>query len=77
MMNVLRAEVRRQGINIVNIYPGAVLTSIWNSRHQEKYGGQMLTPTQVAEMVYQISIQPPSVMIEECIIRPQGGDLQP
>lgn len=75
MMNVLRAEVRRQGINILNVYPGAVLTGMWHSTHQEKYGSQMLKPDQVAKMVYEISIQPPSVMVEECIIRPQGGDL--
>jgi hypothetical protein len=36
----------------------------------------MLTPEHVAEMLYQVSIQPPSLMVEEIILRPQGGDLQ-
>lgn len=76
MMNVLRAEVRRQGIKIVNVYPGAVHTPIWNSKQLEKYGSQMLAAEQAAEMIYQVSIQQPSLMVEEIILRPQGGNLQ-
>jgi short-subunit dehydrogenase len=76
MMNVLRSEVRRQGINIVNVYPGAVSTPIWRQNQLEKFGNQMLIPEQIAEMLYQVSIQPPSLMVEEIILRPQGGDLQ-
>jgi sepiapterin reductase len=76
MMNVLRSEVRRHGINIVNVYPGAVSTPIWRQDQREKFGNQMLRPEQVAEMLYQVSIQPPSLMVEEIILRPQGGDLQ-
>ncbi len=75
MMNVLRAEVRRTGISVVNVYPGAVATGIWPESHRQKYAGQMLKPEEVAKMVYEISIQPRSVMVEECIIRPCGGDL--
>jgi short-subunit dehydrogenase len=76
MMNVLRAEVRRHGINIVNVYPGAVSTPIWNLEQREKFGNQMLTAGHIAEMLYQISIQPSSLMVEEIVLRPQGGDLQ-
>jgi len=35
-----------------------------------------LTPEQVAEMLYQVSIQPLSLMVEEIILRPQGGDIR-
>jgi NADP-dependent 3-hydroxy acid dehydrogenase YdfG len=75
MMNVLRAEVRRSGIRVVNISPGAVSTPIWHARHLEKFRDQMLAPEDVARAVYDISIQPDHVMIEELIIRPQEGDL--
>jgi len=60
MMNVLRS----------------VSTPIWRQNQLEKFGNQMLTPEQVAEMLYQVSIQPPSLMVEEIVLRPQGGDLQ-
>ncbi|MBN1398629.1 MAG: SDR family oxidoreductase [Bacteroidetes bacterium] len=76
MMNVLRAEVRGQGVNIVNVFPGAVNTQIWHPKQLQKYGNQMLTPEQVADMVYDISVQPHSLMVEEIILRPQGGNLQ-
>lgn len=75
MMNVLRAEVRQSGINIVNVYPGAVATPIWHQKQISKYGNQMLTPEEVAQVMYQVSIQPPSLMVEEMILRPQGGNL--
>jgi NADP-dependent 3-hydroxy acid dehydrogenase YdfG len=76
MMNVLRAETRDKGIKIVNVYPGAVFTSIWHPKHREKYGHQMMQPADVAQVVYKLSCEPPSVMIEDIIIRPQVGDLR-
>ncbi len=76
MMNVLRAEVRKNGIKVVNVYPGAVLTPIWHPKQQEKYGSQMLHPDTVANMIYTLSQQPEELLVEEIILRPQGGDLQ-
>ncbi len=76
MMDVLRAETRGKGIKIVNVYPGAVLTSIWQPQHRERYGQRMMKPEEVARIVYEISCQPESMMVEEVILRPQGGDLR-
>ena len=76
LMNVLRAETREKGIKIVNVHPGAVLTPIWHPKHQERYGERMMKPEEIASMIYDISCQPPSMMVEELIIRPQGGDLR-
>ncbi|MCX6135255.1 MAG: SDR family NAD(P)-dependent oxidoreductase [Ignavibacteriales bacterium] len=76
MMNVLRAETRSRGIKIVNVYPGAVLTPIWHPKHREKYGDQMMKPDEIARMLYYVSCQPPSMVVEDIVIRPQVGDLQ-
>jgi short-subunit dehydrogenase len=76
MMDGLRAEIRDQGVSIVNVYPGAVFTPMWHQSELEKFGNRMLKPEQVAEMIYQVSIQPSSLMVEEIVLRPQGGDLQ-
>jgi NAD(P)-dependent dehydrogenase (short-subunit alcohol dehydrogenase family) len=76
MMNVLRAEVRRRGIQIVNVYPGAVRTPIWPERQILDYGDQMLDPQQAASILYQISRQPSALMVEEVTFRPQGGDIE-
>jgi NADP-dependent 3-hydroxy acid dehydrogenase YdfG len=76
LMNVIRAETRDKGIKIVNINPGAVLTPIWKPKHRERYGHRMMKPEEIARIVYEISCQPPSMMIEDVVIRPQGGDLK-
>jgi NADP-dependent 3-hydroxy acid dehydrogenase YdfG len=76
MMNVLRAETRNKGIKIVNVYPGAVFTPIWHTKHREKYGHQMMKPAEIAKVMYDLSCQPASMVIEDVVIRPQVGDLQ-
>ena len=76
MMNVLRAETRSKGIKIINVHPGAVHTPIWHPKHREKYGHQMMKPDEIAKVLYDLSCQPPSMGIEEIVIRPQVGDLQ-
>jgi NADP-dependent 3-hydroxy acid dehydrogenase YdfG len=76
MMNVLREETRDKGIKIVNVYPGAVFTPIWHPKHLEQYGHQMMKPAEIAKALYEISCQPPSMMMEDVVIRPQVGDLR-
>ena len=76
MMDGLRSEVRREGIRIINVHPGAVRTPIWSKGQQEKFGEQMLAPEDVARLVYEVSVQPERVLVEELVIRPRGGDLQ-
>jgi NADP-dependent 3-hydroxy acid dehydrogenase YdfG len=76
MMDVVRAETRDKGIKIVNVSPGAVLTPIWHDKQRERYGHLMMKPVEVAKLLYEISLQPASMMIEDIIIRPQIGDLK-
>ncbi len=76
MMNVLRAETRDKGIKIINVYPGAVFTPIWHPKHREKYGHQMMKPAEIAKVMFELSCQPASMVIEDVVIRPQVGDLQ-
>lgn len=76
LMNVLRAETRDKGIKIVNVYPGAVFTPIWHPKHREKYGHQMMRPAEIAKVIYEVSLQPDSMMMEDIVIRPQIGDLR-
>ena len=75
LMEGLRAEVRDSGVKIVNVYPGAVLTPIWHPKVRTSRGDKMLSPEEAAKMILAISCQPPSMMVEEIVIRPQGGDI--
>jgi NADP-dependent 3-hydroxy acid dehydrogenase YdfG len=76
MMDVVRAEVRRHGVRIVNVHPGAVLTPLWPEEQRRRNGGQMLDPQRVAELLYHLSTQPSSLAIEEIAFRPRGGDIE-
>jgi NADP-dependent 3-hydroxy acid dehydrogenase YdfG len=36
----------------------------------------MMKPEEVASMLFEISLQPASMMVEDVVIRPQAGDLK-
>lgn len=76
LMNVLREEVRRSGISVVNVFPGAVETPMWSDAHRAKYRNHMMRPDVVAAAIVEASQKPEGTMVEELIIRPQVGDLR-
>lgn len=76
LMNVLREEVRRSGISVINVFPGASETPMWSDRHRTKYRHQMMRPEVVAAAVLEASLKPAGTMVEELTIRPQAGDLR-
>ncbi len=71
----LRAEVRRNGIRVIDILPGAVETEMWNRDERKKYHNKMMQPEDVAEVVVSVICQPKRVLTEEIVIRPVEGDL--
>ncbi|MBI2619130.1 MAG: SDR family oxidoreductase [Ignavibacteriales bacterium] len=75
-MNVLREEVRGKNVKVMNVYPGAVLTEMWQPSQRRQFARRMMNPTHVAELVYAASMQPASMMVEELVLRPQQGDLK-
>lgn len=78
MSNSLREEVRKEGIKIINIYPGATNTEIWADEMRDEYGIVMSSPSEVADTIINVldmSINNPGSMIEELIMKPQNGDL--
>ncbi len=71
----LRAEVRKKGIRVIDILPGAVETEMWGPSARKKYHSMMMQPEDVAEVVLSMVRQPKRVLTEEIVIRPLGGDL--
>jgi len=76
MMNVLREEVRHQGVRIVNVFPGAVETPMWGASQRRQYRHHMIRPEVVAKAVLEASLAADGTMVEEIVIRPQIGDLR-
>lgn len=73
--NVLREEVREHNIKIINVFPGAVSTDIWNSKIVEKYGNRMLSPVEVAEQIFLLFGKNGNLVTEELKLRSIYGDL--
>ena len=71
----LRAEVRRSGVRIIDILPGAVETNMWDRKERKKYHAKMMQPEDVAEIVVAAVRSPKRLLTEEIVLRPIAGDL--
>ncbi|MBN1634609.1 MAG: SDR family oxidoreductase [Ignavibacteria bacterium] len=75
MSDGLRLEVRGYNIKVTNIMPGAVDTPMWDSRTRQKKRNRMMTPEDIASVVFDVVNKPNKLQIEEVVLRPQKGDL--
>ena len=74
---VLRKETRESGISVINIYPGATATPIWNPNALEKHGERMMPPSEVAKAIF-IALDmnlAGKLAVEDITLRPPMGDL--
>jgi 3-oxoacyl-[acyl-carrier protein] reductase len=75
MSRSLRAEVRKKGVRVIDVLPGAVETAMWPDEARKKYHEKMMQPQDVADVVVSLLHQPQRVITEEILIRPLEGDL--
>lgn len=73
----LREEVRKYGVSIVDVLPGATETDIWPDNVRKELASKMMKPADVAAAVEKVILLTfrDSLMVEEIKICPQGGDL--
>ncbi len=71
----LRQEVRKKGIRVIDVLPGAVETEMWNRSVRKKNHNKMIQPEDVADAVVSIYCQPQRMVTDEIILRPVEGDL--
>jgi NADP-dependent 3-hydroxy acid dehydrogenase YdfG len=76
MMDVIREEVRSSGVKVINVYPGAILTPMWAPKQRTRFRDEMIAPGAFAAMLYELSVQPASMTVEEVVVRPPIGDLR-
>jgi NAD(P)-dependent dehydrogenase (short-subunit alcohol dehydrogenase family) len=60
----LREEVRGRGIRVLNIYPAATNTEIWNAVEGEWPREKMLLPEEIGDAVAYALSRPPGVAVE-------------
>ena len=71
----LRSEVRKKGIRVIDILPGAVETDMWDKPTRRKFHAKMIQPEDVADAVVSIFCQPQRMTTDEIVLRPVEGDL--
>jgi 3-oxoacyl-[acyl-carrier protein] reductase len=72
---VLAEEVRRRGVRVAALCPGAVDTSFWNTVPSPPDRARMLRPEAVADAALLIALQPPGTLVEEVVLAPTPGIL--
>lgn len=73
--NVLREEVRKHKIRVINIIPGTTETPMWPSKVREENSKRMLNPDEVARVIVSTYLEKSSMVTEEILVRPIEGDL--
>lgn len=72
---VLREEVRKKGIRVLALIPGATNTDIWQQFWPDAPRAKMMSPETVAQAVVHAVSAPPEASVEEIIIGPTAGVL--
>ena len=71
----IREELRDRKIRIINIYPAATATDIWNAVEGDWPRDRMISASDVAAAVAFALAQPPEVLVENITLGNLGGDL--
>ncbi len=73
----LRQEVRGKGVDIIDVYPGATESDMWDSSTKNERVGRMMFPEDIGfavKEILELSLSDRMVP-EEIILRPKLGDL--
>lgn len=71
----VREELRPRGIRVINLYPAATNTDIWNSVEGDWPREKMMLPTEIGDAVAFALSRPPEVAIENIDVLNQTGRL--
>lgn len=75
LLESVRAEVRKEGIHVTAVLPGATDTPIWDDIGGEFDRSRMMRPEQVARLIAAALRETTTGMVEEIRIAPVGGSL--
>lgn len=72
LSKVMRAELMAQGVRVTTVYPGATVSPSWEG---SGFDTTKMMPTQdVARAFYDIYRLSRKTVVEDIVLRPQGGD---
>jgi 3-oxoacyl-[acyl-carrier protein] reductase len=73
--NSLREEVRKYGIKVINVIPGATETPMWSQEVRKKYAERMMDTEEIARLLVWLYLQKGNMVSEEILVKPMLGDL--
>ena len=71
----IREELRDQKVRVINIYPAATDTEIWNNVKGDWPREKMMSTHNIADAVVYALSQPPGVAVENITLSPTAGKL--
>lgn len=77
MMKVLREELRQDGVDVINVYPGATSTDLWPDGLRAEFEHRMMRPEDVANAILPaiVAITENNITTEEIVLRPKQGNI--
>lgn len=75
LTRTLREELRKRGIRVVGLLPGATATDIWEQFWPQAPRSRMISPADVAAVVVEAIALPEGATVEELVITPTRGAL--
>ena len=74
LIESMRLYARKDGIRIIDVKPGAVLTPMWGEVTPDMIP-KMMQAEDIAQIIIDALLIHPRASVEEILIRPMGGDL--
>ena len=75
LSKVLREELRKSRVRVVDVLPGPTSTAMWSAADRRRHGARMMSPASIGEIVLALYQFPPDAVPEEVFLRPMDGDL--
>ncbi len=75
LMQSIREELRPRKIRVINVYPSATNTEMWNGVEGEWPAERMISPEEVAEAVHYAISRPADVLVENISVGNISGTL--
>jgi len=72
---VLREEVRKYSIRVIDVIPGTTETPMWSQEVRKENSNRMMNSEDVARVIVWAYLQKNNIVSEEIVLRPIQGDL--
>lgn len=72
---VLREEVRKYNIRVIDIIPGTTETPMWSADVRKEHSERMMNSEDIARIIVWAYLQRNNIVSEEIVLRPIQGDL--